>query len=67
MIKNIEIDFIEGEEVQLRTEPGIKRIITGLVVRGIFVAYYTSKGDEETCHQGLELEKYSSKKAGFGK
>ena len=64
MRKSFTAKFNFGDEVQLKTEPG-KRIISGYILRPRQVSYFTAQGDTETCHQGIEIESFVSKKPGF--
>jgi hypothetical protein len=52
----IETSFNIGDAVQLKTQVGIMRIVTGYVVRQKQVSYFVTEGANETCHQDFELE-----------
>lgn len=61
MKKQITVDYALGDEVCLRTEPGVVRIVTGYIVRPHIVSYAVKVIDEETWHFGLELEPVKKK------
>jgi hypothetical protein len=66
MKKTITIAYNFGDEVDLKTEPTIKRIITGLIVRPSGKMYELANGVETSWHQEVEIERFPlSKKAGF--
>ena len=57
MIKRFTAEFREGDMVQLKTSPGVLRIVTAYVIRGKLVCYMVCTGDDESMHRGFELEK----------
>ena len=66
MKKQIQVKFDFGDEVALKTEPAIKRIITGIVLRPSGKMYETANGVETSWHQDVELEKFpEARKSGF--
>jgi hypothetical protein len=66
MKRQITISFNFGDEVMLKTEPLIKRIITGIVLRPSGKMYETASGVETSWHQEIELEKFpETRKSGF--
>jgi hypothetical protein len=66
MRKTINILFSFGDEVQLKTEPNIKRVVTGIVLRPSGKMYETAIGMETSWHQDVELEKFPEpRKSGF--
>jgi len=68
MRKYITIRFSFGEEVALKTEPSIKRVVTGIVLRPSGKMYELANGTETSWHQDVELEKFPEpKKSGFNK
>jgi hypothetical protein len=68
MRKVISVLFTFGNEVQLKTEPAIKRIVTGIIVRSSGKMYELANGVETSWHQDVEIEKFPEiKKAGFNK
>jgi hypothetical protein len=68
MKKVISVLFTFGNEVQLKTEPTIKRIVTGIIVRPSGKMYELANGVETSWHQDVEIEKFPEiKKAGFNK
>ena len=64
--KTFQIKFNFGEEVQLKTDAGIKRVITGYIIRPSGKMYEVARELETSWHQEVEIEKFpQSKKAGF--
>jgi hypothetical protein len=66
--KSIHIAFDFGDDVQLKTEPNIKRIVTGIVLRPSGKMYEIAVGIDTSWHQDVEIEKFpqtQAKKAGF--
>lgn len=60
------IKFNLGDPVILKTEPEVKRIVTGFMIRQKGMIYGLTSGDSETWHQEIEIEKQpDKKKAGF--
>jgi hypothetical protein len=69
MKKQITIAFGFGEDVTLKTEPDIPRIITGIILRPSGKMYELANGLETSWHQDIEIVKASpkpSKVKGFG-
>jgi hypothetical protein len=69
MKKEISVDFDFGDEIELKTEIGIKRIVTGIVLRPNGYMYETAFGVETTWHQELEMQKFpkTTRVGGFNK
>jgi hypothetical protein len=66
MRKQIQVKFYFGDEVGLKTEPGVKRIVTGIVLRPSGKMYEIAVGIDTSWHQDVEIEKFpQAKKAGF--
>ena len=66
MKKQISISFNFGDEVALKTEPSVRRIVTGIVLRPSGKMYEIAVGVETSWHQDVELEKFPvQKKSGF--
>lgn len=67
--KTISVDFWWGNEVALKTESEVKRIVTGIILRPSGKMYELANGLESTWHQGIEIEKYPEtlKVRGFSK
>lgn len=66
MRKTISMKFAFGSEVVLKTEPGIKRIVTGLIIRQSGKMYELANSVDTTWHQEVEIEKFPEKrKSGF--
>ena len=64
--KTIQIAFNFGDEVELKTEPGVKRVVTGIILRPSGKMYEMAIGMETSWHQDVEIEKFpQAKKAGF--
>lgn len=65
--KTINIAFNFGDDVQLKTEPGVKRVVTGIILRPSGKMYEMAIGMETSWHQDVEIEKFPDKpkKAGF--
>lgn len=57
MKKTINVVFDYGDEVILKTDPDIRRITTGYVVRKSGVVYELAAGTEVSYHNGVEIEK----------
>ena len=57
MIKRFTTEFREGDLVQLKTSPGVMRIVTAYVIRGKLVCYMVGSGSDESMHRGFELER----------
>ena len=55
MKKSITVRYQLGEEVILKTDPEVKRIVTGYLLRLKSVTYGLAKGEEETWHNELEI------------
>jgi hypothetical protein len=66
MRKQIQVKFYFGDEVGLKTEPGVKRIVTGIVLRPSGKMYEIAVGIDTSWHQDVEIERFpQAKKAGF--
>ena len=64
--KTFQVKFNFGEEVELKTDVGIKRVITGYILRPSGKMYEVAKELETSWHQEVEIEKFpQAKKAGF--
>jgi hypothetical protein len=62
MKKTITISYNFGSEVQLKTEPETKRIITGIILRPNGKMYECACGLETSWHQDVEIEKFPDTK-----
>jgi len=69
MKKTVTIKFGIGEEVTLKTEEPLKRIVTGIVLRDKGIVYELACGEVTTWHQSVEIEKLQPKTiiGGFNK
>jgi len=66
MKKSFSCKFGFGEEVQLKTDMGTKRVITGYILRPSGKMYEVARELETSWHQEVEIEKFpQAKKAGF--
>ena len=66
MKKTISIAFNFGDDVQLKTEQGIKRVVTGIILRPSGKMYECARELETSWHQEVEIEKFpENKRAGF--
>ena len=68
MRKTFNVKWNLGEVVELKTDTGIKRIITGYIIRSSGKMYEVARELETSWHQEVEIEKYpqgTTKKAGF--
>ena len=61
MRKTISIKFGWGDIVILRTEPEIKRIVTGVIIRPSGKMYELVNGVESSWHQEVEIERMPEK------
>ena len=55
MRKVIHTKFDFGETVVLKTEPEIKRLISGFLIRQKSITYGVVKGEDESWHSEIEL------------
>ena len=62
IIKRLTVKYNYGDVVALKTEPEIKRIVTGYNVRHRLLSYWLSFGVNETLHQDIEIESFHEKK-----
>ena len=69
MEKTINVKWDFGEIVELVTDMGTKRVVTGYVLRQSGKLYELSTGTENSWHQEVEIGKFSdnSKIKGFKK
>ena len=67
--RELKTDFDFGDEIELKTEIGLKRIVTGIILRPSGHMYETACGIETTWHQGMEMQKFpeANKVGGFRK
>jgi hypothetical protein len=66
MKKSFSVKFNFGEEVELKTDVGIKRVVTGYIIRPSGKMYEVAKELETSWHQEVEIEKFpENKRAGF--
>jgi hypothetical protein len=66
MKKSFSVKFNWGEEVELKTDVGIKRVVTGYILRPSGKMYEVAKELETSWHQEVEIEKFpENKRAGF--
>ena len=66
MRKTISVKFNFGDEVELKTDVGTKRVVTGYILRPSGKMYEVARELETSWHQEVEIEKFpQSKKAGF--
>jgi hypothetical protein len=56
MRKTVTLKFEAGDMVILRTEPEIKRIVTGVIIRPSGKMYELVSGVESSWHQEVEIE-----------
>ena len=61
MRKTVSLKFSLGEMVILKTEPQIKRIVTGLILRQSGKMYELVNGVESSWHQEVEIESMPEK------
>jgi hypothetical protein len=57
MKKVINIKFREGEQVVLRTDPGVIRVVSGYLIRGRDITYGLTKGDDEGWFRDVDIAK----------
>ncbi len=55
MRKSFRTDFDFGDEVCLKTDRDVKRIVSGFLVRPKGITIGLVKGEEETWHQPIEI------------
>jgi hypothetical protein len=62
---NVKFDF--GSEIELRTDPGVKRVVTGFILRPSGKLYEVASGIETSWHQEVEIDKFTetTKRPGF--
>jgi hypothetical protein len=66
MKKTITIKFNFGDHVELKTDAGVKRIVTGIILRPSGKMYELAKDLDTTWHQEVEIERFpEQRKAGF--
>ena len=66
MKKSFTCKFNFGDEVELKTDIGTKRVVTGYIIRPSGKMYEVARELETSWHQEVEIEKFpASKKAGF--
>lgn len=58
MRKQIQIKFSFGEVVSLKTDPSVRRVITGIVLRPSGKMYELAYGIETTWHHDVEIERF---------
>jgi hypothetical protein len=62
----ISIAFDFGEEVQLKTDVGTKRVVTGYILRPSGKMYEVARELETSWHQEVEIEKFpETRRSGF--
>lgn len=68
MRKSITVKYNQGDQVILKAEPGIVRIVSGYLVKGRNITYGLAKGSEEEtwhCEDEIESVKGMFKVKGF--
>ena len=66
MKKSFSVKFNFGEEVELKTDVGTKRVITGYIIRPSGKMYECARELETSWHQEVEIEKFpTTARAGF--
>ncbi len=66
MILKRTIQYKIGDEVVLKVEPTITRVVTGYTLREKAITYILAGPElNESWHQGIEITKTQQKKAGF--
>lgn len=55
MKKIISVTYQFGETVVLKSDPDVRRVVSGYLVRPKQVLYLLSQGDNETGHQDIEI------------
>lgn len=58
MRKTISLKFNYGDGVALKTEPDLKRIITGIILRPGGKMYEAAIGMDTSWHQEVEIQKF---------
>jgi hypothetical protein len=66
MRKTFSVKFDFGEVVELKTDAGIRRIVTGIILRPSGKMYEVARELETSWHQEVEIEKFpTTTRAGF--
>lgn len=62
MKKQITVKFDFGDEVELKTDVGVKRVVTGIILRPSGKMYECARELETSWHQEVEIEKFPEKR-----